>query len=381
MKTLKQLLLLPLTALVITACAIDPPLHLRQTATTEMVLVTDVTTDLYWQIGWETQWQFGWSAALLGPVGYTVPKYVRMHDYTLGDDFQPIRHDVYNFNGTYGTTQLFLGVHNLLFHNVGSEVIRFRSDDDLSDIHAYTRVISSGLKSSMPVMTLDQKEEAAGTRAGDDQEIEEPVILMPDDLFTVYDYRREITDDLSNYEYIDGKYVLKIKGNLMPVTFIYLVQIKLINNLGRVLGSAGGMALTGMADDVNLPERMNSTSTASVPTDLYINAADNPDLLGGRIMTFGIPGCCPTVPESVAAAPAGKHYLVASLSFSTGQYKNIRIDVTDQVRALPTGGVITLEIDVNDFPPETIDPPITGGGFDALISPWSDVNGHITIGN
>lgn len=378
MKALKRIFLLPLLALTVVSCTIDPPLHLRATAETEMVLVTDITTDLYWQADWATQWQFGWAASVLGPVGYTMPKYVRMHDYTLGEDFEPIRHDFYNFNGTYGTTQLFLGVHNLLFHNLGSEVNLFRSETDLSDIHAYTRIISSGLKSSTPVMTAAQKA-AAATRA-DDIQIEEPVALAPDDLFTVYDYHREITDNLDDYELIDGKYVLKIKGELTPVTFIYLFQIKLNNNLGRVNGSMGGAALTGMADDVNLPQRMNSTTTNSVPMDVHLNKEDNPDLLGARVMTFGIPGCCPTDPASVAKAPAGKHYLVMNINFITGQYKNIRIDVTDQVRALPTGGVITLEIDVEDFPPEIIDPPIQGDGLNALIAGWGEVTGGTTIG-
>lgn len=374
-----MLILFPLLALTVASCTIDPPLHLRATAETELVLETDITTDLYWQADWATQWQFGWASSVLGPVGYTMPKYVRMHDYTLGEDFEPIRHDFYNFNGTYGTTHLFLGVHNLLFHNLGSEVNLFRSETDLSDIHAYTRIISSGLKSSTPVMTAAQKA-AAATRA-DDIQIEEPVALAPDDLYTVYDYHREITDNLDDYEFVDGKYVLKIQGELTPVTFIYLFQIKLNNNLGRVNGSMGGAALTGMADDVNLPQRMNSTTTNSVPMDVHINKEDNPDLMGARVMTFGIPGCCPTDPASVAAAPAGKHYLVVNINFTTGKYKNISIDVTDQIRALPMGGVITLELDVNDFPPEDIDPPIEGNsGLTALIAGWGEVKGDFTVG-
>ena len=137
-----------------------------------------------------------------------------------------------------------------------------------------------------------------------------------------------------------------------------------------------------MADDVCLPTRMTSTSTASVPTELYINPSNNPDILGARLMTFGIPGCNPADPASVAAAPASHHFLVANICFSTGQYKNINIDVTDQIRALPTGGVITLEIDVNDFPPEIIDPPITGGGgFNALIGNWNEKVGTTTVIN
>ena len=363
------------------ACTIDPPLHLRKTAETAVVLVPTITTTFMWQVNWQTEWQFNWSVDALGPLEYVVPNSVRMHDYTLDPDYQPKSHTVYNFNGTNGQVQLFQGVHNLLFHNVGSEVNLFRAENDLADIHAYTRVISSGLKSSIPVMTLEQKE-AAATRTETEIEINEPVVLMPDELFTMYDKERVISDNLDDFEYIDGKYVLHIKGDLEPVTYIYLFQIKLLNNWERVTGSIGGAALTGMADDVCLPTRMNSTSTASVPMDVHIDKADNPDLLGARVMTFGIPGCNPADPASLAQAPQGNHYLVANICFATGQYKNIRIDVTDQVRALPTGGVITLEIDVNDFPPEIIDPPITGNGsgFNPLISTWDDITGGVTIG-
>lgn len=362
------------------ACTIDPPLHLRQTAETSIVLSPTITTTFLWQVNWETQWQFNWSTDQLGPIGYAVPNAVRMHDYTLASDFTPKRHDVYNFNGTNAQVQLFQGIHNLLFHNIGSEVNLFRSEDDLADVHAYTRVISSGLKSSIPVMTQAQKA-AAATRTEADDEIDEPVVLMPDELFTMYDEHREISDNLDDFEYVNGVYVLHIKGDLEPVTYIYLFQIKLINNRGRVTGSIGGAALTGMADDVCLPTRMNATSTSSVPMNVYINKDDNPDLMGARVLTFGIPGCNPADPASFAAAPAGKHYLVVNICFATGNYKNIRIDVTEQVRALSTGGVITLELDVDDFPPELIDPPITGGGgFNPLISNWEVVNGGTIIG-
>ena len=115
--------------------------------------------------------------------------------------------------------------------------------------------------------------------------------------------------------------------------------------------------------------------------DVYMNAAADPDLLGARCLTFGIPGCNPYDDASVAAAPAGKHWLVLNVAFKTGKYKNIRIDVTDQIRALPTGGVIPLEIDVADFPPEDTDPPIDegGGGFKPLIGDWNEETGSTTI--
>ncbi|MBR5946068.1 hypothetical protein IKZ80_03190, partial [bacterium] len=207
---------------------------------------------------------------------------------------------------------------------------------------------------------------------------EEPVNLMPDDLFSLYDQNRVITDNPEDYIYEDGKYVLKIQGELHPSTYIYLIQVKLLNNGGRVIGSPGGAALTGMASGVNLFTRESWTQTVSVwLEDVYIDK--DQDLLGGKMYTFGNPGCNPYDDESVAAMPEQTHFLVLNVMYVNGSYKNIRIDVTDQVRALPLGGVIDLELDVDDFPPD--ESAGGGGGFEALISGWDEEVGSTTIIN
>ena len=70
------------------------------------------------------------------------------------------------------------------------------------------------------------------------------------------------------------------------------------------------------------------------------------------------------------------------MTFATGHYKNVRVDITDLFRDLPTGGVITLELDVNDFPPEDTDPPVDeGGGFNPVIGEWNEQVGTTTIIN
>ena len=362
--------------LVLGGCTIEPMLHLRKVAATKVVMQTTITTDILWQVNWQAQWDYTWNTTTYGPLGYTEPKGVRMHIYTLDDAGEPKSHNVYNFNGLEGQADVFVGIHDLLFHNNDSEVLLFRSEDDLADVHAYTRVISSGLKASLPVQTAAQK--AAATKA-DPEEINENVTLMPDELFRLFDPAHHITDNLEDYDFEDGKYILRIKGNLQPATFIYLFQVRLLNNLERVAGS-NGAALTGVADDVNLCTGETSTTAVSVPMDVYLNAAADADLLGARCLTFGIPGCNPYDEASVAAAPAGKHWFVLNVAFKTGKYKNIRIDVTDQIRALPTGGVIPLEIDVADFPPEDTDPPVDeGGGFKPLIGDWEEQTGSTTI--
>ena len=357
-------------------CTIEPPLHLRKAVATNVVLQTRVSTDIMWQLNWQAQWNYVWQTELYGPLGYTAPTRMRMHVYTIDDGGQRKSHNVYNFNGLEGTADIFVGYHDLLFHNNDSEVNLFRSDDDLSDISAYSRIISSGIKTSTMVKTLEQK--AMATKADiDDTEINESVTFMPDELFTLCKPNYYISDDL---EYVNGKYVLRIQGELKPATFIWLFQIKFVNNYGRVIGSMSGAALTGMAYSVNMASGFTDETTVTVPMDVHINKTEDPDMMGARVLSFGIPGCNPYDGASVAAAPQGKHWFVLNVNFSTGTYKNIRIDVTDQIRALPTGGVIQLEVDVDDFPPEETDPPVSGGGgFNPLVGDWNEEVGSTTI--
>lgn len=366
--------------LVLGGCSIEPPLHLRKPVEVQTMMETSVQAQFLWQVDWQTEWTFAWDTAAFGPLGYSKPKGIRMHVYTLNADGEPKSHYTYNFSGLRGEAEIFPGVHNLLFHNNDSEVLLYRSDSELADIRAYTRVISSGLKTSKLVQTTAQK--AAATKAVED-EINENVAFMPDELFVLFDGAHYISSNLEDYEFIDGQYVIRILGDLLPHTFIYLVQIRLLHNYGRVTGSMGGAALTGMAEEVNLRTGITSNETVSIPMDVHINKAVDPDLLGARVLTFGMPGCNPYDSLSVKAAPDVKHYLVLNVNFSTGVYRNVRIDVTDQVRALPTGGVITLEIDVDDFPPEEVDPPVDpgGGGFNPLIDGWNEETGTTTITN
>ena len=371
--------------LLLGGCEIEPNLRLRQVASTKVVMSSSISVDMLWQVNWETKWDFTWNPAAYGTLGYTLPKGIRMHIYTLDDQGKPKSHNVYNFNGMQGEADVFVGTHDLIFHNNDSEVLLFRSDESTFDLSAYTRIISSGLKTSSVIQTIAQKEAASKADiGGEDDEINEQVALMPDELYVLYDPAHHITDNLEDYDFVDGKYVLHINGELLPHSFIWLVQVRLVNNLGRVASALGGAALTGMAESVDMRTGITSSTAVSVPTlDVYLNSAADPDLFGTRMMGFGIPGCNPYDPASVAAAPERKHWFVLNIHFNTGKYKNIRMDVTDQIRALPTGGVIQLELDVNDFPPEDTDPPIGDetGGFKPFVQDWDEESGHTTIIN
>ena len=375
-----------LLAVSLTACRIDPPLHLRKAVDVEIELDTRVDIGALWQTDWESRWEYAWDETSNGPLGYEMPASMRVHSYSYDANGEPVAHHIHNFAGLQSRIQLTEGLYDFQFHNNDSEAILFQSNGDFDDIYAYTREISKGLQPSKLVKTLSQKSGAVPasitTKAASEQTRafeDDPVVLMPDCLYSLYMEKKEITDNLEEYEYINGRYIYRITGEMHPAAFIYLVQVRLHNNNGRVIGSAGGAALTGMAEGVDLNTDRTSTSLVAVPMDIRIDRATDPDLMGARLLTFGIPGCNPFDRASVAASRS-EHYLVLSIAYSDGGFKNIHVDVTDQVRALPTGGVITVDLDVNDFPPEE-GRQGEGGGFNALVGGWEEETGSHTIVN
>ncbi|NLZ18774.1 MAG: DUF5119 domain-containing protein [Bacteroidales bacterium] len=383
----RRIITLGALLLLVCGCRIDPPLYLRKVIDVEVEVDAAVNVDVMWQVDWEVKWDYAWNVEALGPVGYEAPASMRLHSYPHDAEGGLADHQVHNFVGEQSRVQLTAGVYDFLFHSNDSEAILFQSNDKFDDVYAYTRVISNGLKESSLVQTGQQKRNASlqggsvQTKAddGDGGFSEDPVVLMPDCLYALYAPGQVVSDNPDNYEYINGHYVFRIRGDLHPVTYIYLIQVHLLNNNGRVVGSAGGCAMTGMAEGADLQTGVNATTRVSVPTDLQINPAEDPDLLGARLISFGLPGCNPYDAQSVAASTS-RHYLVLSISYSNGSHRNIHVDIADQVRALPLGGVISLELDVDDFPPEEGGGG-SEGGFNALIGDWEEETGSHTIVN
>lgn len=374
MQKFKHILVLLVLCAQASGCSIRPELHLREPMQAQIVLETEVNLNLMWQVEWETEWVFPWNANVLGPLGYKEPASISAHVYSLDQNGNHRSHYTKNFHGTTANMPITVGDYDLLFHNNDSETLLFSAEDELGTIYCNTRIISSGLKESSPVLTAMQKFE--GDTKADESLIQDPIALMPDGLFVLYDQGETISGNLEDYEYIDGKYILRIQGIMNPATYIHLFQLHLVNNEGRVVGSNGGGVLTGVAAGVDLYTRVSARTPVGIPTDVYYDK--NKELMAARFMSYGIPGCNPYSLESVEQAPEGKNFLVINISYANGNWKNIRIDVTKAFRALPLGGLIDITLDVNDFPPEDGSTG-GGGGFDALINDWDEEHGETTI--
>ena len=103
------------------------------------------------------------------------------------------------------------------------------------------------------------------------------------------------------------------------------------------------------------------------------------DIIGGKTLTFGLPKLNPSrlntrnyleSLEKVREADLNnRHYLDVKMQFYNGKDSTFVFDVTDQVRRLFRGGVITIELDMDKVP---IPNRSGGSGFDAVVEDFEE---------
>ena len=149
-----------------------------------------------------------------------------------------------NFTKAGGRVSLTAGQwYDMLFYNADTEYIIFGQNDLNSDYMATTRSTSHN------VYTRASEEDAdMPSRYYSDYN-------QPDELFGSFIDDMQISEDPDHYEHIIDSLgnvvsVFNIETTLKPYTFIYLLQVVIVNNNddkgARVLGGKG-LTLTGMA--------------------------------------------------------------------------------------------------------------------------------------
>ena len=103
------------------------------------------------------------------------------------------------------------------------------------------------------------------------------------------------------------------------------------------------------------------------------------DIIGGKVMTFGITNLNPhklstrayaeSLDKVKAADKNNHHYLDVTMQFYNGKDSTFVFDVTDQVRRLFRGGVITVELDMDTIPVPTRS---GGSGFNAVVKDFEN---------
>ena len=117
----------------------------------------------------------------------------------------------------------------------------------------------------------------------------------PELLFGAQSLAEAITSDLKGFIFDAERnvYFKQLNMVLQPLTYIYLTQVILHNNNGRVKSVDGSANLSGMARSVVI----NTGRAGSDPVTVYYNVlkkdncdmkGERVDIIGGRLVTFGM---------------------------------------------------------------------------------------------
>ena len=376
-------LIAPMT-LLIASCTPEPPLHLFESKPLESkILWTELELDTYWdyelefgvKYDWRAEWYYGWDEEderiFGGPIGYTLPDEFNIRRYFTGNEpYAP--HTKVLSNSIKGTTfqgEFTWGFWDMLVWNE----IQIR-DGAQSIIFDETSTLDSVTVSTNPTMLASRYHAPRYLRS----------FYQPEELFSAYEQAIEINRNLDGFEFDPERnvWIKRMNMVLRPITYIYLAQVILHHNRGKIVDVDGNANLSGMA----LSSVLNSGRAGDDAVALGFNMHWKPacdmngetvDIAGGRLMTFGICSQCSNAIKNIyEVRDKNSHFMDVTLQFNNGIDSTFVFNVTDQVRRCYKGGVLTVELDM-----DTIAVPSRSGGsaFDAVVKEYEEVTHEIEM--
>ncbi len=364
--------------MMLAGCERKPELHLDYSGNINVDLpIVELELDVLWNYdaeaetgyNWREEWYYGWDdedKSLFGEIGYTKPSLFQIRRYYTGDQAYAAHTSVLSdvLNGYTYSAAFDWGYWDLLAWNEittsdGIQSLRFDEQTSLDYVTAYTGQTMNSAAYQAPKYTRS--------------------FYQPEALFGAYTQAVEINKNLDGFTYDEsrGVWVKQLQMLLHPVTYIYLTQVIIHHNNGRITGVDGNANLSGMARSVNI----NTGVTGSDAITVYYNVrfkkncnmkGESVDIAGGRLMTFGM--CNVNGSRADETVDDGKHhYMDVHMQFNNGMDSTFVFDVTKQVQKRYKGGVLTIELDA-----DTIKIPTRkgGSGFDAVVKDFEDGGTH-----
>lgn len=373
-----------------TSCEREPMLHLHQGGTDINMELPEVTLNLHllWnylfsydhEYDWEAEWLYGWDekdTEIFGPLEYIMPTSFNIRRYynknvQYGHHSAPFRHYIVGntLSAKYDFGYWDILVWNEIHSSDGIQSIRIDETSTYDYVTAYTG----------QTMTPSRYNAPRFNRA----------FFQPEVLFAGYDEGIEINKNLDGFVYDEEQevWVKHLDMTLQPVTYTYLPQIILHHNnrTQRIVTSIDGNAdLSGMSRSVNIntgitgPDAITVNYNMRMKFDRQGRNNEKVDIIGGKVQTFGITNLNPhklstrayaeSLDKVFIADKGNRHYLDVTMQFYNGKDSTLVFDVTNQVRRLFRGGVITVELDMDTVP---VPKRAGGSGFDAVVKDFDD---------
>lgn len=389
----------------VASCIRVPPLHLHRGPhiDTDIPLV-DLDLDVFWdydaEVGynWREEWTYGWDAEderLFGPIGYVGPTSFDLRRYYL-DQQTHVPHTTMEpfelINTNHFAAEFQFGFYDILVWNRvttpdGVQSVVFDEQTTLDSVMVFTNNAQVRTR-----YDRDFHNSPAAPKYAWGSPNYNYAFFEPEEVFSAYSRDVYISPNKEDYDWYDEEkhiYYKHLEMMLYPLTYIYLTQVRLHHNNGRIDGVDGNANISGMARGacvnsglsahdpitVNYKTRFKKGVTMNqlchhVNHGVQGEQCQTVDIAGGRVMTFGIPNQNSSrVSRAEDVKDDVRHYLDVTMLFNNGMDSTFVFDVTDQVRKRYRGGVITIDIDV-----DTIHIPSRSGGsgFDAEIEDWEE---------
>lgn len=379
-----------ITSIFTISCEREPMLHLHKGGTDILVELPDIDLELQllWdylfsydvEYDWQSEWLYGWDETdneLFGPLGYPEPTDFNIrryftNDVQFGQHTAPYKHYI---TGKTLSAQYDFGFWDILAWNEihtsdGVQSVRIDETATYDYVTAYTGQTMMPARYNAPRYTR--------------------AFYQPEALFAGYESGIGISKNFDGFTFDEDRkiWVRKLNMTLQPVTYIYLPQIILHNNNRnhRIITAIDGNAdLSGMSRSVNLntgvtgPDAITVNFNMRMKFDRNGRSNDKVDIIGGKVVTFGIINLNPhklntrayaeSMQKVMAADKNNRHYLDVKMQFYNGKDSTLVFDVTNQVRRLFRGGVITVELDMDTVP---IPQRSGGSGFDAVVKDYEE---------
>ncbi len=368
-----------LTVVLAISCKREPLLHLYEAGDMDLELPDiEVGLETYWdyeliygvEYDWEAEWYYGWNETdekTFGTLGYTEPTAFNLRRYYTGKTpyvphttkYEDLIYERY-FHAKYAWGYWDILVWNDVHTIDGVQSLNF-DESSLDSIIAYTNQSMNTSRYQAPHYTRS--------------------FYQPEPLFSVYEQAIDVNESLDGFVYDESRNVWVKKLNMVmhPITYIYLTQVILHHNNGRVVNVDGVCNLSAMARTTNLNNGKGGNDAITVTYNSLFKPncdkhGESVDIIGGRLMTFGICNLAAnTVTRVEDIKDSHKHYMDVTMNFSNGMDSTFVFNVTDQVRKRFKGGVLTVELDM-----DTIPTPVRKGGsaFDAVVEDYEDGGTH-----
>lgn len=370
----------------ISSC-IEPPLRLpaQEVMIDLPIVITDMKLVWNLEVDLEADWHYGWDKTdreLWGELEYPTPNSFEIRRYFLGETprvphSKPDAFIVHtnSFSRTYSFGYYDMLLWSLIETESQSQVVTI-DESDYDNVTASTTVtrslnLSRG-DSNLPTALFNQPEVFYSA--------------YPRDIFISRNF-----DDYDEYDEVKNVWIKRIKCNLQPLVYIYLVQVILLNNQdNRVQGISGDCAITAMSSGTSV----NTGHTFNSPCVVYFNTrmkrdimynGKQADIIGGKLTTYGLCDMDGYTADGRAEYQGSRselpNYLIFELKMSGGSTQQVTVDITKQCQSQCHGGIITVILDAQsiDNPHATPTPDGPSSIFNPTVEDYDQLQYEIPM--